>query len=182
VEVDRLPSRRAGDAFTSVCDFERFPPLCDAVRSVEATPLQAGRRESSWQVDFRGSTLAWRELDIIDEPSRILRFELLDGDLQRLDGSWSVRQEGDDAVVTFHAELDVGSRVLSPIIEPIAQRVLKKSIVTILDGLFGDISALDPGLARGREQPGGRVEQPRRRARCRRVRAGSMRLPRGRAE
>ncbi|KUO09844.1 type II toxin-antitoxin system RatA family toxin [Streptomyces sp. DSM 15324] len=133
-----LSGRNADEVFERVRDFERYADHTDAVREVTVTADDAGTVDSAWAVNFRGGVLHWTERDVVDAAARTITFEQLTGDFARFDGSWDVQQAGDDVVVLFSCEFDMGIPSLEPIINPVAMRALIDSIGLILRGLLGE--------------------------------------------
>jgi ribosome-associated toxin RatA of RatAB toxin-antitoxin module len=133
-----LCDRDADEVFDRVRDFERYADHTDAVREVTVTADDAGTVDSAWAVNFRGGVLHWTERDVVDPAARSITFEQLTGDFSRFVGTWDVRQTGDDVVVLFSCEFDMGIPSLEPIINPVAMRALIDSIGLILRGLLGE--------------------------------------------
>jgi ribosome-associated toxin RatA of RatAB toxin-antitoxin module len=133
-----LSDRRADQVFDRIRDFESYAEYTDAVREVTVTADEAGTVDSAWAVNFRGGVLHWTERDVIDPAALRITFEQLTGDFARFDGTWEVRQTGDDVVVLFACEFDLGIPSLEPIINPVAMRALSDSIGLILRGLLGE--------------------------------------------
>lgn len=133
-----LSGRDAEKVFDRIRDFERYADHTDAVREVTVTADQAGTVDSAWSVNFRGGVLRWTERDVIDPAARTITFEQLTGDFARFVGTWDVQQAGDDVVVLFSCEFDMGIPSLEPIINPVAMRALVDSIELILRGLLGE--------------------------------------------
>ncbi|GAA3308531.1 type II toxin-antitoxin system RatA family toxin [Streptomyces cinereospinus] len=133
-----LDNRDADEVFDRVRDFERYADHTDTVREVTVTAADAGTVDSAWAVNFRGGVLRWTERDVVDTATRTVTFEQLTGDFARFVGTWDVRRAGDDVVVLFSCEFDMGIPSLEPIINPVAMRALVDSIGLILRGLLGE--------------------------------------------
>lgn len=138
VRIDALvPARDPGEVFDTVADFARYPELVDIVRSVEVGPPGPdGSFESRWAVLFRNGILRWSELDRCDRETLTIEFDQTEGDFDIFRGGWELSQQGDDVVVTFEAEFDFGVASLASIVDPVAKRVLKETMWTVLHGLF----------------------------------------------
>ncbi|RDG38086.1 type II toxin-antitoxin system RatA family toxin [Streptomyces corynorhini] len=129
--------RPATEVYETVVDFTRYPELVETVREVVAEPTaEDGSVITHWAVNFRNGVLRWSELDTFDRPNLVSNFTQTTGDFDVFEGSWTVRQEGGDAFVVFHAEFDFGVPTLASIIDPVAIRVLTESMQDILLGLF----------------------------------------------
>jgi ribosome-associated toxin RatA of RatAB toxin-antitoxin module len=127
----------ADDVFERICNFERYPELTDAVRSVVVTPRADGSLASAWEVNFRNGILRWSETDRVDREQRTIEFEQLDGDFEAFTGRWSVEPANGGCVVGFEAAFDLGMPTLAPMLDPIAEGALRENVARILDGLTG---------------------------------------------
>ncbi|PRY39888.1 type II toxin-antitoxin system RatA family toxin [Umezawaea tangerina] len=146
-----VPARQASEVFDTVVDFGRYPELVEAVREVVTEPPAAdGSVVSHWAVNFRNGVLRWTEVDTFDRDDLVSRFTQTTGDFDAFEGEWTVRQDGGDAHVVFHAEFDFGVPTLASIIDPVAIRVLTESMKDILLGLFdGTVKFVPAALAAG---------------------------------
>lgn len=149
-----VPAADVDDVFGRISDFERYADHTDAVREIVVSPGPDGSLDSRWAVNFRSGVMCWSERDRIDQSTRSITFEQLDGDFDHFAGSWQVLVAGDDVAVRFAASFDLGMPSLAAIIDPIAERTLRENIVAILRGLLGDhLMVLDvtaeavPGVA-----------------------------------
>ena len=138
-----LPDADADAVYARLCDFGRYPEHTDAVRSVTVTRVGGAADrlrvvESQWSVNFRNGILCWSERDELDARRRTIRFTQLEGDFERFDGDWAVRQAGTDVTVRFGAAFDLGMPSLASIIEPVADRTLRENIGKIVRGLLGE--------------------------------------------
>jgi ribosome-associated toxin RatA of RatAB toxin-antitoxin module len=125
------------EVFARITDLERYPEMCADVHSVEVAEDAHGTT-SKWSVEFRDGILEWTELDLLDGAARSMTFELIDGDFDHFEGDWRITGEDGAAIVAFQAELDLGMASLADIVDPMAQRSLENSLVTILLALLGD--------------------------------------------
>jgi uncharacterized membrane protein len=135
-----VPDKPASDVYQTLADFERYPELSDAVRSVTVTEVSENRTVSDWEVTFRAGLLRWTEQDTFDPGALSITFRQLEGDAAVFDGSWQCR-DGLDAApgseIVFAARLDMGIPSLADALEPIAARTLIDNIVSIVRGLTG---------------------------------------------
>jgi ribosome-associated toxin RatA of RatAB toxin-antitoxin module len=123
--------------YATLTDFERYPHLCDAVRSVAITEVAANRTVSRWEVTFRAGLLRWTEQDTFDPQALSITFRQLEGDIAVFDGSWACADAADGSEIVFSARLDMGIPSLADALEPIAARALTDNIVSIVHGLVG---------------------------------------------
>jgi ribosome-associated toxin RatA of RatAB toxin-antitoxin module len=131
------PQRQASDVYATLADFERYPELCDAVKSVAVTAVSENRTVSRWEVTFRAGLLRWTEEDTFDPGALSITFRQLEGDVAVFDGSWECVDAAQGSEIVFSARLDMGIPSLADALEPIAVRTLIDNIVSIVRGLLG---------------------------------------------
>jgi uncharacterized membrane protein len=132
-----VPDKPASDVYRTLADFERYPELSDAVRSVAVTEVSENRTVSRWEVTFRAGLLRWTEEDTFDPGALSITFRQLEGDAAVFDGSWQCLDAGPGSEIVFSARLDMGIPSLADALEPIAARTLIDNIVSIVRGLVG---------------------------------------------
>ncbi|HEX5298330.1 MAG TPA: SRPBCC family protein [Streptosporangiaceae bacterium] len=132
-----VPDKPASDVYQTLADFERYPRLCDAVRSVAVTQVSDNVTVSHWEVTFRAGLLRWTEEDTFDPGTLSITFRQLEGDVAVFDGSWQCADAGPGSEIVFSARLDMGIPSLADALEPIAARTLTGNIVSIVRGLVG---------------------------------------------
>ena len=140
-----VPGKAASDVYATLADFERYPDLSDAVRSVAVTRVSENITVSQWEVRFRAGLLRWTEEDTFDPAAKSITFRQLDGDAAVFDGSWQCLDAGPGSQIVFSARLDMGIPSLADALEPIAARTLTDNIVSIVRGLLGhaDLAAAE---------------------------------------
>jgi ribosome-associated toxin RatA of RatAB toxin-antitoxin module len=129
-------------AFAAIADFERYPSLADDVREVRTDPSRMPR-ESHWVMNFRRGIMRWTELEVLDHERLRIHFDQTDGDFEDFHGSWQVVPTAHGAEVLFEVSYDFGIESLVGIMDPIAERVIKRAVCTVLTGLFVDIQVLE---------------------------------------
>jgi ribosome-associated toxin RatA of RatAB toxin-antitoxin module len=146
-----VPHKAASDVYATLADFERYPELSDAVRSVAVTEVSENLTVSSWEVTFRAGLLRWTEEDTFDPEALSITFRQLEGDIAVFDGSWTCLDAAQGSEIMFSARLDMGIPSLADALEPIAARTLIENIVSIVNGLVGhaDLVASDVAVPVG---------------------------------
>ena len=132
-----VPDQSASDVYATLADFERYPELSEAVRSVAVTEVSENLTVSSWEVTFRAGLLRWTEQDTFDPGALSITFRQLEGDIALFDGSWTCLAAAQGSEIVFSARLDMGIPSLADALEPIAARTLTDNIVSIVRGLTG---------------------------------------------
>src|SRR5580704_17014695 len=133
----QVPHKSANDVYATLADFERYPELSDAVRSVAITEVSENVTVSRWEVTFRAGLLRWIEEDTFYPDALSITFRQLDGDIAVFDGSWRCFDAAQGSEIVFAARLDMGIPSLADALEPIAVRTMTDNIVAIVRGLVG---------------------------------------------
>jgi ribosome-associated toxin RatA of RatAB toxin-antitoxin module len=137
IRTDDVPA-----ALAEIADFGRFPSLADDVR--EVTPDASG---SQWTVNFRRGLMRWHETDAVDAANLRISFEQTEGDFAEFGGAWQLTPVIGGARVDFEVSWDFGIESMAGIMDPIAERVIKRVVCSVLSGLFGEITVLAGGEA-----------------------------------
>jgi ribosome-associated toxin RatA of RatAB toxin-antitoxin module len=132
-----VPHESASDVYATLADFERYPELSDAVRSVAVTEVSENLTVSHWEVAFRAGLLRWTEEDTFDPGALSITFRQIEGDIAVFDGSWKCVDAARGSEILFSARLDMGIPSLADALEPIAVRTLIDNTVSIVRGLVG---------------------------------------------
>jgi ribosome-associated toxin RatA of RatAB toxin-antitoxin module len=135
-------------AFQRITEFERYPDFVDEVRSVVVRENDGETLVSEWDILFRNGPLRWSEVDYIQRPARRIVFEQNAGDFEVFRGTWRVEPAERGCAITFEAVFDFGIPSLAGVLEPIAAKVLKEAIATIVHRLLGEASIVgEPAIA-----------------------------------
>jgi ribosome-associated toxin RatA of RatAB toxin-antitoxin module len=132
-----VPNQSASDVYATLANFERYPELSDAVKSVAVTRVSENITVSRWEVTFRAGLLCWTEEDTFDPGALSITFRQLEGDIALFDGSWQCLDAARGSEIVFSARLDMGIPSLADALEPIAVRTLIDNTVLIVRGLVG---------------------------------------------
>lgn len=136
----RIRTDDVSAALTAIADFTRFPALAPDVRSVVV-----GDSGSEWTVNFRRGVLRWHETDTVS--GLRIDFAQTDGDFAEFRGAWLLRPVIGGAHVTFEVAWDFGIDSMAGLMDPIAERVIKRVACDVLSGLFGEIAVIEGGEA-----------------------------------
>jgi ribosome-associated toxin RatA of RatAB toxin-antitoxin module len=137
-----IPGRTAAEVFPIVSDMAKYPSCVDTVRSV-IVGSEDGMATSTWEVDFHGGIMRWKEEDIFDPVRHAITFRQIEGDVDYFAGEWQITNQADGCKATFWADFDLGVPALSMILEPIARIALRSNVQGILKGLLGPTVTFD---------------------------------------
>jgi ribosome-associated toxin RatA of RatAB toxin-antitoxin module len=132
----RVPDRSAAEVFALLSDLARYPDVVEAVRSI-TVGQEDGRMVSTWEVDFHGGIMRWKEEDVFLPQETTMRFRQLEGDVDHFAGEWKLTDSEGGCVAEFEADFDLGVEGLSDVLNPIADSALRENVRGILTGLVG---------------------------------------------
>lgn len=143
VSIDAVVLGRSRDeVLDALRQFERYPEVSPAVRSVRVEPAPTGGQyevRSHWEVDFGDGVLQWSEHDTVSLQEGTLRFEQVSGDFETFLGAWHVAEADSGCRVQFQAQFDMGIPSLNALLEPMAEQALRANVADILTGLFDEV-------------------------------------------
>jgi ribosome-associated toxin RatA of RatAB toxin-antitoxin module len=144
-----LEGQEPAGAFEAIADFPRFADLAEDIHVVETHPAPSpgAPRDSDWEVNFRRGIMRWNETEVLDPDQLTIEFDQTDGDFEEFRGHWRLTPTGPDTEVFFEVTYDFGIESLVGIMDPIAERVIKRALCSVLEGLFGRITVLEGGEA-----------------------------------
>ncbi|MBB4681296.1 type II toxin-antitoxin system RatA family toxin [Crossiella cryophila] len=128
------------EAFALLTDFARFPAIAEEVRSVQVFP--GNPRHSAWEVTFRRGRLRWREWEKLDPAGASVEFGQTDGDFEHFRGAWRITETDTGCAVDFQVDFDFGIDSLAEAMDPVAERLLRRVMRSVLSGLFGEDTQL----------------------------------------
>jgi coenzyme Q-binding protein COQ10 len=134
----RVRAASAEDVFETIADFGRYEEYGDSIRSVEIAETRGNVVVSKWDVNFRGGRMHWTEEDTIDRDKLRIDFQQIEGTLKHFAGYWAVTRDGEDALIHFLGEFDLGMPSLASFIERIAESAIRENLTAVLRGMFGD--------------------------------------------
>jgi hypothetical protein len=138
VEVSAThPQGNAAEAFRILRELDRHVVTGEVIRSLRVEPLGEDLRVSHWDVKFRNGILRWSQRDEFDGPTQTMRFELVDGDAEVLEGTWRMEDRPAGCTITFSCEFDLGIPSLAEFLDPVAVRILGETVIAQLTEIFG---------------------------------------------
>jgi ribosome-associated toxin RatA of RatAB toxin-antitoxin module len=134
----RISGRDAKEVFPLLSDLKTYPSCVEAVHSITVEE-QDGRFVSTWEVDFHGGIMRWKEEDVFLPEENTFQFRQIEGDLDAFSGEWRITDEDGGCRVDFWADFDLGIPGLSETLEPIAEAALRENIRGIISGILGAV-------------------------------------------
>jgi ribosome-associated toxin RatA of RatAB toxin-antitoxin module len=124
---------RKDAAWRVISDFGNYPALMSNVDKVVVHERKEHHGKSEWFVTLDNAPLHWLEHDTFDAPRYGINFESIDGDFERISGSWKVEDGNGDGI---RLEYSVDYRLGIPVIEEVVGDVLKQKMKKGIDSMM----------------------------------------------
>jgi ribosome-associated toxin RatA of RatAB toxin-antitoxin module len=140
-----VPTDDLSLVFKQITDFARYPSVSADVRYVQTRP--GPPQHTDWEVNFRRGIMRWTEREDIDPVRLRVDFEQVEGDFGEFRGSWRLAAVPAGCEVVFAVTYDFGIDSLAGIMDPLAERVIKRSICAVLADITGTVDVTEGGAA-----------------------------------
>lgn len=144
-----VPTDDADLVFQRITDFARYPVVSPDVRSVAIHPApdEGQAQHTDWEVNFRRGIMRWTEREDIDHERLRVEFTQIDGDFDDFHGSWQLTPTACWCAAELRVTYDFGIESLAGIMDPLAERVIKRAICAVLADVVGTVTVLEGGGA-----------------------------------
>jgi coenzyme Q-binding protein COQ10 len=117
-------------------DQERFPEFMPDVERVEILRRDGNTMLTRWKTLVEDAPIEWTEEDVFDDDALRVDYRLLEGDLDRFEGSWTFANgEPGRTVVTLGVDFDFGVPTLAELIGPTLERKVRENSEMMLAAL-----------------------------------------------
>ncbi len=114
---------------------ERFPEFMPDVESVTVLERHPDRILTKWKTLVEEAPIEWIEEDRFDDEANRIDYKLLEGDLDKFEGSWTFTESGGTTRVVLGVDYDFGVPVLAELIGPTLQRKVQENSDMMLAAL-----------------------------------------------
>ena len=136
VEITVTVEADARKVYELAKDQERFPEFMPDVEKVEVLQRDGNRMLTRWKTLVEDAPIEWTEEDVFDDEALRVDYRLLEGDLDRFEGSWTfVNGEPGRTVVTLGVDFDFGVPTLAELIGPTLERKVRENSEMMLAAL-----------------------------------------------
>ena len=135
VESHIVIAAPARDVYELAKDQERFPEFMPDVESIAIVERDGARIVSRWKTLVEEAPIEWTEEDVFDDAALRVDYRLLEGDLDKFEGSWTF-QDGDGSThVRLIVDYDFGVPTLAELIGPTLHKKVKENAEMMLAAL-----------------------------------------------
>jgi coenzyme Q-binding protein COQ10 len=123
---------------------ERFPEFMPDVESVTILQRNAGGVVSRWKTLVEEAPIEWTEEDRFDDAGLRIEYKLIEGDLDKFEGSWTFEHREGATHVLLGVEYDFGVPTLAQLIGPTLEKKVRENSEMMLAALKRQAETSDP--------------------------------------
>lgn len=94
---------------------------------------------TAWTVLLRGNLLSWRQEEYHDTNLHKIFYRQLDGDLEKISGSWSISPHDGGVLIELIVDFEIGIPMLRDVLNPLAESALRENCEAMLASLENPI-------------------------------------------
>ncbi len=114
---------------------ERFPEFMPDVESVTVVERRPSGVVSRWKTLVEEAPIEWTEEDRFDDDALRIEYQLLEGDLDKFEGSWTFDESGGITRVVLGVDYDFGVPTLAELIGPTLEKKVRENSEMMLAAL-----------------------------------------------
>ncbi len=135
LEASIVVDAPARDVYELAKDQERFPQFMPDVESVTIVERLADRVITRWKTLVEEAPIEWTEEDLFDDANARIDYKLLEGDLDKFEGSWTFVEGDGRTHVTLTVDYDFGVPTLAELIGPTLHKKVRENSDMMLAAL-----------------------------------------------
>lgn len=116
-------------------DMESYPNFMPDVESVKVISRGSASTVTEWVTDIDGTPFLWTEEDRFDDAGLRIDYNLIEGDLDKFEGTWTFQDLGGSTEVTLSVNYDFGLPELTELIGPTLHQKVGENCEMMLSGM-----------------------------------------------
>lgn len=114
---------------------ERFPQFMPDVETVTVLERHPDHIVTRWKTLVEEAPIEWTERDRFDDENLRIDYQLIEGDLDTFEGSWTFEERDGVTFVKLGVQFDFGVPTLAELIGPTLRRKVQENSEMMLAGL-----------------------------------------------
>jgi ribosome-associated toxin RatA of RatAB toxin-antitoxin module len=132
-EIDIAAPRRK--IYELAKDMERYSEFMPDVEYVKIIRRDGDKTITRWKTLVEEAPIEWTEEDTFDDEHTRIDYRLLDGDLDKFEGSWTFAERDGVTHVVLGVDYDFGVPTLAELIGPILHKKVEENSLMMLQAL-----------------------------------------------
>jgi ribosome-associated toxin RatA of RatAB toxin-antitoxin module len=120
---------------------DRFPEFMPDVESVTVLERHPDHMLTRWKTLVEEAPIEWTEEDRFDDDNLRIDYKLLEGDLDKFEGSWTFAEQDGKTHVVLSVDYDFGVPTLAELIGPTLERKVRENSEMMLAALKREAEA-----------------------------------------
>lgn len=116
-------------------DMESYPQFMPDVESVLVVSRTPASTVTEWSTDIDGTPFMWTEEDRFDDEALTITYQLIEGDLDKFEGTWTFTRVPGGTEVCLSVDYDFGLPELTDLIGPTLHQKVEENSQMMLSGL-----------------------------------------------
>ena len=116
-------------------DMENYPNFMPDVESVKVVSREANTTVTEWVTNVDGTPFLWTEKDNFDDSKLRIEYALIEGDLEKFEGTWSFEGVDGKTQVSLFVDYDFGLPELTDLIGPTLHEKVGENSEMMLSGM-----------------------------------------------
>ncbi len=135
IEADIVVDAPVRDVYELAKDQERFPEFMPDVETVRVLERRADSILTRWKTLVEDAPIEWTEEDRFDDAATRIDYKLLEGDLEKFEGTWTFEERDGATYVRLGIDYDFGVPTLAELIGPTLAKKVRENADMMLAGL-----------------------------------------------
>ncbi len=127
------------EAFLCLKDMESYPSFMEDVLRVKLKPLSANQSFVEWETKVEDAHFNWKQINTYDHEKREIRFEMVEGDFEKLEGKWKVGAENKKFLLSLDLRYAIGLPVIEEVLGPILNEKMQANSLSMLTSIKNKI-------------------------------------------
>lgn len=123
-------------------DQERFPQYMPDVETVRVLERHAGYIVTRWKTLVEEAPIEWTEEDRFNDGALQIDYKLIEGDLDKFEGSWTFDERDGVTHVVLGVDYDFGVPTLAELIGPTLEKKVRENSEMMLAALKAESEKL----------------------------------------
>jgi len=116
-------------------DMERYSEFMPDVEYVKVLKRDGNQTVTRWKTLVEEAPIEWTEVDIFDDVNTRIDYRLIEGDLDKFEGSWKFEERDGVTNVVLTVDYDFGVPTLAELIGPILRKKVEENSMMMLQAL-----------------------------------------------
>lgn len=116
-------------------DMASYPNFMKDLVSVEILERGEDYTVSHWVSNVDGRKIVWTERDTFYPQDLKITYAQTDGDLKKMEGDWTIEEQGEDCEVTLAVDFEFGIPMIAGLLNPILKKKVRENSENMLKSI-----------------------------------------------